>query len=57
MTVHQAAGMVMVQTGSSIQDALVLLKATAFSEDRVVNDLAAEVVAGRRRFEQMETER
>jgi hypothetical protein len=46
-----------VQTGSSIQDALVLLKATAFSEDRVVNDLAAEVVAGRRRFEQMETER
>ena len=50
MTVHQAAGMVMQQTGTSIQDALVLLRSTAFAEDRLVTDLAADVIAGRRRF-------
>jgi len=50
MTVHQAAGMVMQQTGTSIQDALVLLRSTAFSEDTQVTDLASEVIAGRRRF-------
>jgi hypothetical protein len=50
MTVHQAAGMVMQQTGTSIRDALVLLRATAFTEDTQVTDLAAEVISGRRRF-------
>lgn len=54
MTVHQAAGMVMQQTGMSIADALVLLKATAFSESQLVDELAAAVVAGARRFEKME---
>ena len=50
MTVHQAAGMVMQQTGSNIQDALVLLRSTAFAEDRRVTDLADDVIAGRVRF-------
>jgi len=50
MTVHQAAGMVMQQTGSSIQDALVLLRSTAYDEDVRVTDLAADVIAGRRNF-------
>jgi len=50
MTVHQAAGMVMVQTGLTVTDALVLLRTTAFSENTQVSDLAADVIAGRRRF-------
>jgi hypothetical protein len=57
MTVHQAAGMVMQQAGISIQDALVLLRSAAFTEDRLVTDLAADVIAGRRRFEETETTR
>lgn len=50
MTVHQAAGMVMQQTGTTIRDALVLIKATSFAENRTINDLAADIVAGGRRF-------
>jgi hypothetical protein len=50
MTVHQAAGMVMQQAGVSIQEALVLLRSTAFSEDRQVADVAADVISGQRRF-------
>jgi hypothetical protein len=53
MTVHQAAGMVMLQAGVSIQDALVLLRSTAFTEDVRVTDLAADVIAGRRRFDEV----
>lgn len=50
MVVHQAAGMVMAQTGTSISAALATLRATAFSEGVSINDLAADVVARRRRF-------
>jgi hypothetical protein len=50
MTVHQAAGMVMQQTGVTIQEALVLLRSAAFSEDRQVADVAADVISGQRRF-------
>jgi AmiR/NasT family two-component response regulator len=50
MVVHQAAGMVMAQTDTSIASALAQLRATAFSEGISINDLAADVVAGRRRF-------
>jgi len=50
MSVHQAAGMVMIQTGMTIKDALVLLQSTAFTEDALLTDLAADVIAGRRRF-------
>lgn len=48
MVVHQAAGMVMGQLGSSIEVAMVRLRATAFAEGRTVNELAADVVNGRR---------
>lgn len=50
MVVHQAAGMVMQQTGTTIGDALVLLKATALSENVAITALADDVVAGGRRF-------
>jgi len=54
MTVHQAAGMVMVQTGGTIEEALLLLRSSAYGEGRSVNDVAADVLAGRRRFEKEE---
>lgn len=51
MSVHQAAGMVMQQTGESIANAIALLKATAFAEDVDITSLAREILAGTRRFE------
>jgi GAF domain-containing protein len=54
MTVHQAAGMVMVQTGGTIDDALLMLRASAYGEGRSINDLAADVLAGRRRYDKEE---
>lgn len=54
MDVHRAAGMVMIQAHLSIQDALVLLRSTAFAEDVKVTDLAADVISGRRRFGKVE---
>lgn len=54
MAVHQAAGMVMQQTGLSITDALVLLKTTAFAENVLVHELATDVVERNRRFPHME---
>jgi hypothetical protein len=54
MVVHQAAGMVMAQSGTNIASALSRLRATAFSEGIPINDLAADVVAGRRRFSKEE---
>jgi hypothetical protein len=54
MVVHQAAGMVMAQTATTITGALARLRATAFSEGVSINDLAADVVAGRRRFSKEE---
>lgn len=50
MSVHQAAGMVMQQSGLTIREALVLLRSAAFSDDRPVTDVAADVITGRRRF-------
>lgn len=50
MTVHQAAGRVMAQTDSSIEEALVRLRAVAFAEGLSLTELAADVVQGRRRF-------
>jgi len=48
--VHQAAGMVMAQIDSSIEEALVRLRAAAFAEGRTVSALAADVVQRRRRL-------
>jgi GAF domain len=50
LTVHRAAGMVMVQLGTSIEDALVRLRATAFEEGVEVTTVATEVLDGGRRF-------
>lgn len=49
--VHQASGMISVQASTSVENALALLRAHAFAEGRSVGDLAADVVAGRFRFE------
>lgn len=50
MIVHQAAGMVMAQLGTSIEQAMVRLRATAFAEGLNIHELAADVVNGRRRL-------
>jgi hypothetical protein len=50
MSVHQAAGMVMGQLDSSIEEAMVRLRATAYGEGVSINVLAADVIKGRRRF-------
>lgn len=51
IVVNQAAGMVSVQLGTSIADALVRLRAYAFAHDRHLLDLAGDVVARRFRFD------
>jgi hypothetical protein len=48
--VHQAAGMVMMQMDVSIEEALLVLRATAYAEGTSINELAAALVDGRRRF-------
>lgn len=48
--VHQAAGMVCVQLGVSMAQALVRLRAHAFANQRLVADVAVDVVARRLRF-------
>jgi GAF domain-containing protein len=48
--VHQATGMVSVQAHVPIHDALALLRAHAFVQDRLVGDVATDVVAGMLRF-------
>lgn len=49
--VHQAAGMLSVQLGLTILDALVWLRTYAYAANRPVNDVAAEVVARTLKFE------
>ncbi len=48
--VHQAAGMVMVQTGVPVADALARLRAYAYAHDLRLADVAADVVARRLRL-------
>lgn len=48
--VHQAAGMVMIQAGVTVLEAMALLRATAFAEDTPLADLARDVVERRRRL-------
>jgi hypothetical protein len=50
--VHQATGMVSVQLGVSLAEALVRLRAFAFGRDRLLADVAADVVARRIRFDE-----
>jgi hypothetical protein len=49
--VHQATGMVMVQLGVPIEEALLRLRARAFATGQPLAELAAEVVQRRVRFE------
>jgi hypothetical protein len=49
--VHQAAGMVSVQAGCSLGDALELVKAHAFSEGEPVRNVAQRIVRGELRFD------
>lgn len=48
--VHNAAGMVSVQLGVTVTEALIRLRAYAFSEDLLVGDVAEDVVSRRIRF-------
>jgi hypothetical protein len=48
--VHQAAGMVAVQLGAPVDEALIRLRAFAFSQNRLVADVARDVVNRRLRF-------
>ncbi len=53
--VHQAAGMAMVQLDSSIEEAMLRLRALAFTEGVPLSQVAADVVNGRRRLAKEET--
>ncbi|PRY12884.1 GAF domain-containing protein [Kineococcus rhizosphaerae] len=48
--VHQATGVISVTAQVDLADALVLLRARAWKDDRPVDEVAADVVAGRLRF-------
>lgn len=48
--VHQASGMVAAQLDIGVGEALVRLRAYAFSHDRLVADVARDVVGHRLRF-------
>ncbi|MHB1923748.1 MAG: GAF and ANTAR domain-containing protein [Acidimicrobiales bacterium] len=50
LVVHQAAGMISVQLGVSLAEALVRLRARAFAEDKNVDEVADRVVDRRLRF-------
>jgi hypothetical protein len=49
--VHNAAGMVTVQQGVSVTEALIRLRAYAFSNDRLLADVAEDVIARRLRLQ------
>ncbi len=49
--VHNAAGMVSVQAGISVTEALIRLRAFAFSHDRLLADVAEDVIDRRLRLE------
>ncbi|MFZ0122416.1 MAG: ANTAR domain-containing protein [Pseudonocardiaceae bacterium] len=49
--IHQATGMISVQLGVGIAEALSRLRARAFAEGRPLSELAADVVTRRRRFD------
>jgi hypothetical protein len=49
--VFQAQGMVMVQIGGSITDAAARIRAYAFAQNRSLEDVAHEIIAGHLRFE------
>lgn len=52
--VHQATGMVAVQLGVSLAEAFVRMQGKAFADGRVIGEVAADVVANRLRFDDIE---
>jgi len=50
--IYQAQGMLMVQLGISLEEALARMRALAFASDQVLADLAADIVARRTRLQQ-----
>jgi len=48
--IHQAVGMISVQLGVSLTDALVALRARAYAEGRTIAQVAADVIARRLSF-------
>ena len=54
MVVHQAAGMAMVQLDTTIEEALLRMRATAYAEAISINELAADLVSRRRRLSKEE---
>ena len=48
---YQAQGMVMVDLGSSVDEAMVRLRAYAFAHERRLSDVARDIVAGRLRLD------
>jgi hypothetical protein len=50
--VHQATGMIAAQLNVGVVEALVRLRANAYATDRAIDEVAREVVAGQRRFEE-----
>lgn len=51
--VHQATGMISVQLGVPLAEALVRLRAYAYGQDRLIADVAADVVSRRLRFDSL----
>jgi len=51
--VHQATGMIAVQIGSDVEEALARLKAHAFAADRPIGQVAGQIVAGQLRFDEL----
>ena len=49
-SVHNAAGIVSIQEGISVSDALIRLRAYAFSHDLPLADVAREIIAHRLRL-------
>jgi hypothetical protein len=49
--IHQATGMVSVQLGISLRDAIAMLRGHAFSSGRSISETAGDVVAGRLQLE------
>lgn len=47
LAVHNAAGIVSVQEGTSVTEALIRLRAYAYSHDRLVTDVAQDIIARR----------
>ncbi len=50
VAVHQAAGRVSIQANVTVRDALSMLRAHAFTRDRSLDEVAADVATGRLRF-------